>query len=50
MEFWQSTDLDRLFAPIKRKKGKLDMVFANADAAKLTANIDVHIALHVLSQ
>jgi NAD(P)-dependent dehydrogenase (short-subunit alcohol dehydrogenase family) len=28
-------DLDRLFAQIKRDKGKLDIVFANAGAAKL---------------
>jgi NAD(P)-dependent dehydrogenase (short-subunit alcohol dehydrogenase family) len=28
-------DLDRLFAQIKREKGKLDIVFANAGAAKL---------------
>jgi NAD(P)-dependent dehydrogenase (short-subunit alcohol dehydrogenase family) len=27
-------DLDRLFAQIKREKGKLDIVFANADAAQ----------------
>src|ERR1700756_4242399 len=27
-------DLDRLFAQIKREKGKLDIVFANAGAAK----------------
>src|ERR1700746_1683312 len=28
-------DLDRLFAQIKREKGKLDIVFANAGVAKL---------------
>jgi NAD(P)-dependent dehydrogenase (short-subunit alcohol dehydrogenase family) len=28
------TDLDRLFAQIQREKGKLDIVFANAGAAK----------------
>jgi NAD(P)-dependent dehydrogenase (short-subunit alcohol dehydrogenase family) len=28
-------DLDRLFAQIKREKGKLDIVFANAGAAKV---------------
>ena len=28
------SDLDRLFAQIKREKGKLDIVFANAGAAK----------------
>src|SRR5215472_8422244 len=28
------TDLDRLFAEIKREKGKLDIVFANAGVAK----------------
>jgi NAD(P)-dependent dehydrogenase (short-subunit alcohol dehydrogenase family) len=28
-------DLDRLFAQIKQEKGKLDIVFANAGAAKL---------------
>jgi NAD(P)-dependent dehydrogenase (short-subunit alcohol dehydrogenase family) len=28
-------DLDRLFAQIKREKGKLDIVFANAGGAKL---------------
>src|SRR4030088_1767823 len=28
-------DLDRLFARIKREKGKLDIVFANAGGAKL---------------
>ncbi len=28
-------DLDRLFAQIKREKGKLDIVFANAGAAQL---------------
>src|ERR1700681_2772758 len=27
-------DLDRLFAQIKREKGKLDIVFANAGAAR----------------
>ena len=27
-------DLDRLFAQIKRDKGRLDIVFANADGAK----------------
>jgi NAD(P)-dependent dehydrogenase (short-subunit alcohol dehydrogenase family) len=27
-------DLDRLFAQIKREKGKLDVVFANAGVAK----------------
>jgi NAD(P)-dependent dehydrogenase (short-subunit alcohol dehydrogenase family) len=27
------TDLDRLFAQIKREKGKLDIVFANAGGA-----------------
>ena len=27
-------DLDRLFAQIKREKGKLDIVFANAGVAK----------------
>jgi len=30
-------DLDRLFAQIKREKGKLDIVFANADMAKYAA-------------
>src|SRR5580693_4012952 len=30
-------DLDRLFAQIKREKGRLDIVFANAGAAKYTA-------------
>src|SRR5258707_5147196 len=30
-------DLDRLFAQIKREKGKLDIVFANAAVAKLAA-------------
>src|SRR5271155_832082 len=30
-------DLDRLFAEIKRKKGKLDVVFANAGIAKYAA-------------
>src|SRR5712672_2461838 len=30
-------DLDRLFAQIKREKGKLDIVFANAGVAKLAA-------------
>src|SRR3989442_63892 len=30
-------DLDRLFAQIKREKGKLDIVFANAGAAKYAA-------------
>src|SRR5271154_1917025 len=29
------SDLDRLFAQIKRAKGKLDIVFANAGVAKL---------------
>jgi NAD(P)-dependent dehydrogenase (short-subunit alcohol dehydrogenase family) len=29
------SDLDRLFAQIKREKGRLDIVFANAGAAKL---------------
>src|ERR1700745_2692268 len=29
------SDLDRLFAQIKREKGKLDIVFANAGVAKL---------------
>jgi NAD(P)-dependent dehydrogenase (short-subunit alcohol dehydrogenase family) len=29
-------DLDRLFAQIKREKGKLDIVFANAGVAKLS--------------
>src|SRR4029077_6675695 len=29
------SDLDRLFAQVKREKGKLDIVFANAGAAKL---------------
>jgi len=29
-----SADLDRLFAQIKREKGKLDIVFANAGIAK----------------
>jgi NAD(P)-dependent dehydrogenase (short-subunit alcohol dehydrogenase family) len=28
------SDLDRLFAQIKREKGKLDIVFANAGVAK----------------
>src|SRR5437667_7496440 len=28
-------DLDRLFAQIKREKGKLDIVFANAGSARL---------------
>jgi len=30
-------DLDRLFAQIKREKGKLDIVFANAGVGKLAA-------------
>src|SRR5258708_2642178 len=30
-------DLDRLFAQIKREKGKLDIVFANAGGAQLAA-------------
>src|ERR1700738_1762644 len=30
-------DLDRLFAQIKREKGKLDILFANAGVAKLAA-------------
>jgi NAD(P)-dependent dehydrogenase (short-subunit alcohol dehydrogenase family) len=30
-------DLDRLFAQIKREKGRLDIVFANAGVAKLAA-------------
>jgi NAD(P)-dependent dehydrogenase (short-subunit alcohol dehydrogenase family) len=30
-------DLDRLFAQIKREKGKLDIVFANAGMAKYAA-------------
>src|SRR6202158_3865385 len=30
-------DLDRLFAKIKREKGKLDIVFANAGVAKYAA-------------
>src|SRR5438445_8732312 len=30
-------DLDRLFAQIKREKGKLDIVFANAGGAKFAA-------------
>src|SRR6202051_4144250 len=30
-------DLDRLFAQIKREKGKLDIVFANAGIAKFAA-------------
>ena len=30
-------DLDRLFAQIKREKGKLDIVFANAGVAKIAA-------------
>ena len=30
-------DLDRLFAQIKREKGKLDIVFANAGVAKFAA-------------
>src|SRR6267143_3825520 len=30
-------DLDRLFAQIKREKGKLDIVFANAGVAKYAA-------------
>src|SRR6202047_1883330 len=30
-------DLDRLFAQIKREKGKLDVVFANAGVAKFAA-------------
>src|SRR6266702_509608 len=30
-------DLDRLFAQIKREKGKLDIVFANAGAATYAA-------------
>src|SRR6202049_4379221 len=30
-------DLDRLFAQIKRDKGKLDIVFANAGVAKFAA-------------
>jgi NAD(P)-dependent dehydrogenase (short-subunit alcohol dehydrogenase family) len=29
-----SEDLDRLFSQIKSEKGKLDVVFANAGAAK----------------
>src|ERR1700750_1100115 len=31
------SDLDRLFERIKREKGKLDIVFANAGVAKLAA-------------
>src|ERR1700757_2671473 len=31
------SDLDRLFAQIKREKGRLDIVFANAGAAKYAA-------------
>ncbi len=31
------SDLDRLFAQIKREKGKLDIVFANAGVARLAA-------------
>ncbi len=34
-------DLDRLFAQIKREKGKLDIVFANAGVAKLVAFGDI---------
>src|SRR5258707_7598878 len=30
-------DLDRLFTQIKRERGKLDIVFANAGGAKLAA-------------
>src|SRR6201991_3977946 len=30
-------DLDRLFAQIKREKGRLDIVFANAGGAKFAA-------------
>lgn len=30
-------DLDRLFAQIKREKGKLDIVFANAGIASIVA-------------
>jgi NAD(P)-dependent dehydrogenase (short-subunit alcohol dehydrogenase family) len=30
-------DLDRLFAQIKREKGRLDIVFANADVARFAA-------------
>src|SRR5258708_2642438 len=30
-------DLDRLFAQIKREKGKLDIVFANAGVARFAA-------------
>ena len=30
-------DLDRLFAQIKKEKGRLDIVFANAGVAKLAA-------------
>jgi NAD(P)-dependent dehydrogenase (short-subunit alcohol dehydrogenase family) len=32
-------DLDRLFAQIKREKGRLDIVFANAGVAKLAARV-----------
>jgi NAD(P)-dependent dehydrogenase (short-subunit alcohol dehydrogenase family) len=31
------SDLDRLFAQIKREKGRLDIVFANAGTAKYVA-------------
>src|ERR1700757_3131359 len=31
------SDLDRLFGQIKREKGRLDIVFANAGAAKYAA-------------
>jgi NAD(P)-dependent dehydrogenase (short-subunit alcohol dehydrogenase family) len=33
----KSEDLDRLFAQIKREKGKLDIVFANAGVARYAA-------------
>src|SRR5882757_1066196 len=34
-------DLDRLFAQIKREKGKLDIVFANADGASIILNASI---------
>jgi NAD(P)-dependent dehydrogenase (short-subunit alcohol dehydrogenase family) len=33
-DFSNHGDLDRLFAQIKREKGRLDVVFANAGMAK----------------
>src|SRR3979411_1051315 len=36
-DVWNLGDLDRLFAQIKREKGKLDIVFANAGVAKFAA-------------